>query len=322
MPVDIVELSTNDPEVAHATLGDLYPGDQPVRLSGDSSDFTCSLRLSTAGSVGADQVRHTMMIDVSMAPAESFAAICVAGGLFDDFTFGDEQLRLGRGDVVCYGRGTQITGVCDGLHVAALRIPFSAVDRVAAEHADASEPVRFAGVRPVSDGAAARWRRLQGFVLREIGAPDSMLDSTLVQAQVTDMIAAAAITTFPNSAMAASEVRARGTVAPSSIRRAAAFIDTNAHEPLTITQIAERAGVTPRALQYGFTRHLDTTPMAYARRVRLDRAHDELRSTDPTGPTTVGEIARRWGFANTGRFASAYRGAYGVSPSQTLHDAS
>ncbi|WP_255344740.1 MULTISPECIES: helix-turn-helix domain-containing protein [unclassified Actinoplanes] len=29
-------------------------------------------------------------------------------------------------------------------------------------------------------------------------------------------------------------------------------------------------------------------------------------------------MAARWGFANTGRFAAAYRAAYGVSPSETL----
>lgn len=33
---------------------------------------------------------------------------------------------------------------------------------------------------------------------------------------------------------------------------------------------------------------------------------------------TVGAIALRWGFAKPGRFASAYREAYGQLPSHTL----
>ncbi|WP_278258467.1 helix-turn-helix domain-containing protein [Nocardioides convexus] len=33
---------------------------------------------------------------------------------------------------------------------------------------------------------------------------------------------------------------------------------------------------------------------------------------------TVGEAASRWGFTHLGRFAAAYRGRYGVAPSDTL----
>jgi AraC-like DNA-binding protein len=34
--------------------------------------------------------------------------------------------------------------------------------------------------------------------------------------------------------------------------------------------------------------------------------------------TTVTEVAQRWGFAHTGRFAVLYRQAYGQSPHTTL----
>ncbi|MCV7021542.1 helix-turn-helix transcriptional regulator [Mycolicibacterium aichiense] len=85
-----------------------------------------------------------------------------------------------------------------------------------------------------------------------------------------------------------------------------------------MADIAAAINVTPRAVQYMFRRHLDTTPMAYLRRVRLDRAHRDLLAADPAHDT-VSAIATRWGFAHTGRFSQVYRAEYGESPSVTLH---
>ena len=52
---------------------------------------------------------------------------------------------------------------------------------------------------------------------------------------------------------------------------------------------------------------------------RLAGAHAELLHADPTTGETVANIAARWGFAHSGRFASRYRAAYGVPPSTTLY---
>ena len=76
--------------------------------------------------------------------------------------------------------------------------------------------------------------------------------------------------------------------------------------------------MTPRAVQLAFRRHLDTTPLAYLRRVRLHHAHQGLAQASPRNGTTVTAIAYRWGFTSPSRFAAAYRAVYGVSPSDTL----
>jgi len=57
--------------------------------------------------------------------------------------------------------------------------------------------------------------------------------------------------------------------------------------------------------------------MTYLREVRLRRAHDELLASPPSS-TTVSAVASRWGIVHLGRFAAAYRAAFGESPSQTL----
>ena len=102
------------------------------------------------------------------------------------------------------------------------------------------------------------------------------------------------------------------------MRRAITFIDEHAHQDIAGTEIAAAAGVTVRAVQLAFRRHLDTTPLGYLRRVRLDHAHRQLAAADPRHES-VTAVAYRWGFSSS-RFAAYYRQAYGVLPSQTLRN--
>jgi AraC-like DNA-binding protein len=94
--------------------------------------------------------------------------------------------------------------------------------------------------------------------------------------------------------------------------------------PWTVGDLAKRAGLSTRALQYGFAAQTGLSPMAYLREVRLRRADADLRAEvglRAAGGTTLGVagIASRWGFTNFGRFAAAYRARYGRAPSETLH---
>jgi transcriptional regulator GlxA family with amidase domain len=75
--------------------------------------------------------------------------------------------------------------------------------------------------------------------------------------------------------------------------------------------------VSIRSLQEGFRRHVATTPLAYLRGVRLERAHEDLLRADPR-TVTVADVAQRWGFVHQSRFAAAYRARYNASPSEAL----
>jgi len=139
-----------------------------------------------------------------------------------------------------------------------------------------------------------------------------------VQTEMARMVAASAITVFPNTAMRVAHTPSRGRVEPAALRRAVAFVDANAERPITVQDMATAAGTTPRALQQAFARNRDTTPTGYLRRVRLEHAHRELQAADPVDGTTVGSVAARWGFISPGRFANQYRDTYGALPSHTL----
>jgi transcriptional regulator GlxA family with amidase domain len=132
------------------------------------------------------------------------------------------------------------------------------------------------------------------------------------------LVVAATLALWPGPV--AKEATARGARDgyPETLRRAIACIEASPADDLTIEDIARAASVTVRAVQLAFRRHLNTTPMAYLRQVRLACAHAELQSGD--SEETVGSIAKRWGFGNAGRFAAAYRNAYGHAPLTTLRN--
>lgn len=105
---------------------------------------------------------------------------------------------------------------------------------------------------------------------------------------------------------------------PDAVRR---VIDAVEHDPMqvrTAVDAARIAHLSLRALESGFERHVGVSPTAYARRVRLARAREDLVRADPADVTVLG-VARRWGFGHAGRFAASYRERYGESPSRTLH---
>ncbi|MFG2825822.1 AraC family transcriptional regulator [Kitasatospora sp. NPDC048365] len=112
----------------------------------------------------------------------------------------------------------------------------------------------------------------------------------------------------------------RGTpLLPSALRRATEFCAEHAGDAVSVSDIAQAARVGVRTLREAFRTHLDTTPLAYLRRVRLDRAHQDLKAiADGSASGTVTEVACRWGFTHLGRFSADYRGAYGRSPSDTV----
>lgn len=101
------------------------------------------------------------------------------------------------------------------------------------------------------------------------------------------------------------------------VRRVLEHIHANAELPLTTTGLAEVAEVSVRTLQDAFARHVGASPMTYLRGVRFDRAREELLRTSPD-ETTIGDVARRWGFAHLGRFSVDYRRRFGERPSETL----
>jgi transcriptional regulator GlxA family with amidase domain len=103
-----------------------------------------------------------------------------------------------------------------------------------------------------------------------------------------------------------------------AISRAVELLEERPCEPWTTVRLATEVHLSARALQEGFRRDLATPPMTYLRQIRLRRARDELRAAHREA-TTVRGVAVGLGILHMGRFAAAYREAFGESPSETLN---
>ncbi|ODQ95427.1 helix-turn-helix transcriptional regulator [Mycolicibacterium holsaticum] len=177
-------------------------------------------------------------------------------------------------------------------------------------------PVRFSSFAPVDFAAAQLWKNTVDYVRQNVLA-DDRLATPLVIGQAGRLLAAVTLSTFPNSAASQSSGHDYTDHKPVLLRRAMDFMEANATRDIGLADVAEAVHVTPRAVQYMFRRHLEITPLQYLRRLRLHYARQELLGADGTYDT-VTEIAARWGFAHTGRFAVLYRQTYGESPHFTL----
>lgn len=177
--------------------------------------------------------------------------------------------------------------------------------------------VLFDGERAVGAERAAYWQVLAEHVRRSFRDHPEVLTEPVVLRSLQRHVAVTLLRTFPNVLLAdPPPLDVHGAV-PSTVRHAVEYIDGHAHEPVTVDDVAAAVHLSTRGLQAAFRRALDTTPSEALRRSRLDGAHHALAAADP-GSTTVAAVARRWGFAHAGRFAMAYRAAYGEHPSAAL----
>lgn len=318
MPVHVLEMSTRRPEVARPVLQDVYCPDQRLTLDAVAQTFACDLRAMNVGDLGADTLRLSTGVRCTVAPVDY---LLVASGVrgAGRYLVGRDEVHVGPGSVFRYPNDVALTADSHGVDLLMTRLPLSVVTRVAAERGAVPGPdVRLDGLAPVTEPAGRAWVRLTRFVTAQLADDAPSATSPVAAGVLADLVAAAMLTTFSNSTLAGADPRGPGYAAPATVRRAVAFIDDHASLPITVTDVALAAGISARALQNAFHRHLGVTPMAYLRRARLEGAHRDLVVADPTAGDTVADVALRWGFLKADRFAASYRQAYGVPPSRTL----
>jgi AraC-like DNA-binding protein len=164
----------------------------------------------------------------------------------------------------------------------------------------------------LTGGAGRSWRGLVELVMSDLERPDGLADSPLA----ADALQIAVVDGLIVSLAATPEEAVAERSAPDRvIKRAVRLIEEHCDEPLGTPDIAEAVGVSIRALQTGFKKHLNTTPMAYVRQARLNRVRQSLSDGSVRSVT---EAAAKWGIPHLGRLSGDYRAAFGETPSETL----
>ncbi|THF62152.1 AraC family transcriptional regulator [Pseudothauera rhizosphaerae] len=176
--------------------------------------------------------------------------------------------------------------------------------------------VEFDTAMPLDTPEGMRWMRTIAWLLEGLRADDDGLTSTLLTAQIEQMIVAMLLVCQPNNHSALLREDCR-TLAPAFVRRAEEFIEAQAHEAITIGDIAEHVGVSTRSLYNGFRKYRQTSPMLHLKEIRLSHVREDLQRAEP-GRSTVTAVAYQWGFNHLGHFTTDYKRRFGESPSETL----
>ena len=174
---------------------------------------------------------------------------------------------------------------------------------------------RFDGATDLSTPAGRRFRDTLFFVAAQFDA-DEALGGSLAAAAWEDLILTQLLEALPNEWSAENGGQKRTTVLPYHVKRARDHIHAHAGEKLTLADLAAAAGCGCRTLQAAYVEATGLPPMAYLKAVRLQAAHDALRTGGPE--TSIAAVARAWGFGHPGRFAADYRRRFGCSPTDTL----
>ncbi|QNP68974.1 AraC family transcriptional regulator [Streptomyces roseirectus] len=169
-----------------------------------------------------------------------------------------------------------------------------------------------------SAGPGLTWARTARLVIGEMDNPGGLLDQPMLAARFEETLLSGLLLAAGHPYREELAAQPSTPVSLRPVRLVLDAIHARPEHPFTTTGLASTAGVGTRWLQAAFRRHLGVSPMAYLREVRLDRAHHELTTADPSF-TTVAEVAYRWGFGHLGRFAEKYRGRFGELPSETLN---
>jgi AraC-like DNA-binding protein len=105
---------------------------------------------------------------------------------------------------------------------------------------------------------------------------------------------------------------------PARYRRAYNWMLSHIGEAgLNVKDVAAVIGVTERALQQAFKRHIGDSPTEVIRRLRMQQIHETLLYQG-TGRELIMDVAHRFGVCNRTTLATSYRKYYAQSPSKSM----
>ncbi len=294
----------------------------PVRLElhRPANQFGISFQAANIGAVtvGLMRYRQTLRISVDDLVTSYHVNLPLTGRMMS--THRDVTVAAERGRATIYGPVGSSTFDPQPTECRLLTIKF---DRVVLENRlrevlgrEITAPVAMAPSMDVSTGPGRSWAQLAGLLATDAAGSGSLTGNAAVADQLIDSLIGGLLVVADHP-YREEMTRPERSWRPRPLQRAVTAMEADPAHPFSLVEVAGLAGVSVRALQAIFRRHVGLAPMAYLRELRLTGAHEELRRAGP-GTTTVALVANRWGFSHLGRFAATYRQRYGESPSATL----
>jgi AraC-like DNA-binding protein len=304
------QFHTTDSDAAKRFFDSAYtPG---WRISTLTNGSAITHRRFEADPVTVDEVVVKGRVGCEIRPAGSVLVIQPRSGLLA--TAGDDAFRLDTAVIAAADMPCVLRADNARFHIVSMDVRL--LGKVAADiNGPLPQQIQFLDCRPRSDLVARAWLRALDYVVASFDSADTA-QQPLVVAAAGHLLAAAALECFSSNVNSDYALLSSASVPP-VLKSAVSFIRRHAGHGIGVNDVATAVRLTPRAVQYLFRQHLDTTPTEFLRRVRLHHAHQDLTNSERC-TNTVSEVAQRWGFAHTGRFAALYRLTYGQSPHTTL----
>jgi AraC-like DNA-binding protein len=314
--VDVATFETADPDQARTFLDRTY-GAQ-ILTDRRRTQMRLTVTRTDAGSFSQSDLALSAEFTFLLQDQGNVRIDTIGAGTFQTDR-GKDTARYQTGDAFIACRpGASHTVRTRDFRAHAVVLPLALLAKVAGPAPQRPPvPLRFLAADPLSVAARHQWRATTRFVTDVLTSPQAG-PRPLVAGSAGQLLAATALAVFPSNALTDPTAADRHDASTATVQRAVDFIHDHAREDLSAADVAAAAGVTIRAVQLAFRTHLDTTPMRYLRRIRLEHVHRQLRAADPARES-VPAIAAQWGFASLGRFTRYYRQAYGVMPQETLH---
>jgi len=314
---DILHFTSADIDQVRALLNRFY---YPVAVDAPegTDGFTIGMEMIQLGPLTVGQLAYAVPVTLLVAELDAYHVSMPTSGRMHARHAGHEVYATPSTGAV-FRPGSSVY-VRHDAHSAALSVK---IERAALEDELAGllghpveGPLDLPPVMNLAEGPGHSWYRLIRLLRDELQHDQSLIYQPLIAEQLRSSVLSGLLLSLPHRYYA----ELTGPVAvgpPRAVRRAIEAIHEEPEHPFSVGDLAAIAGMSVRSLQEGFRRHLGCPPMSYLQGVRLERARDSLRRSDPSR-VTVAAVAHRWGFAHLGRFACAYRARFGESPSETL----
>jgi AraC-like DNA-binding protein len=317
LPVTQTELITQDMDLLSELSRQVYVEHTARFRCADPHLVDGRMNWAVTESVAAGLVRYAGFVcQAEMEPVDMPNAAVLKQGV-GEISHADEELRYGPGCAFLLPADRPSATLVGAVAMATLQVPLTVAGALAEEWTGMpAADLRFAAMAPVSAARQGTFGRTVDFICDQLVTSAITEIEPLLAQELTRLAAVAMLETFPNTTMTAGYLPGPGWVASATVDRATEFIDARAGRPITIEEVAAWADVTVFALRYSFQQHFGTTPEGYLRRIRLERAHQDLSNADPTSGITAAGVARRWGWASLSQFNIAYLRRFGKLPSR------
>jgi AraC-like DNA-binding protein len=313
--------STTDTDLAEDFLRRGYVAENRVSVTGVAQDFRLDHRTVAAPrfSVNRMQVAVDLVVDATPEPEDPYTVVQPVGGRFAYSDTAYPDVHVEGGDLVLLPPQGRVRAVCESFDLALTQLDRRALHDYAAAITGLRTDLVFHDITPSMDHV---WATTLAHVRDDVLTDPWTAGAPILLDQAFRILAAALLSTFPNSAAAHATdpgtPPARGVVAAATLREVADYLDHQAGEPIGPSDIAEHVDVPYREVVEGMRRDRGHHPAGLLWEARLRGVHRDLLAADPGSGVTVAQLAARWGFSRTGHFRVAYTRAFDATPECTL----